>query len=87
MPFLMAKKDARKLFLFGRYSLALLLPKKWLTELGVKRGEVVAMEFDRRRGRIVLRFNVQQTPAKPVADRPIKATERDDLEPIPQIQN
>lgn len=78
---------ARKLFLFGRYSLALLLPKKWLTELGVKRGELVTMEYDRRRGRVVLRFETPLNTTKPIASEALNIPDRDDLEPIPQIQN
>ena len=78
---------ARKLFLFGRYSLALLLPKKWLTELGVERGALVTMEYDRRRGRVVLRFGTSLDTNKPIVNKPLNVSDRDDLEPIPQIQN
>ena len=84
----MAKKSARKLFLFGRYSLAMLLPKKWLTEIGAKRGELVAMEFDRRRGRIVLRFNqsAETNSAKDVVVTKLKKPEpASDLQPIPEL--
>lgn len=79
---------SRKLFLFGRYSLALLLPKKWLTELGVKRGESVEMELDRRRGRVVLRFNQTKptVPAKVVSPTKLKDTDPStDLQPIPEL--
>lgn len=84
----MAKKSARKLFLFGRYSLAMLLPKKWLTEIGAKRGELVAMEFDRRRRRIVLRFS--QSPETRLVDVivPTKSKKEEtptDLQPIPEL--
>ena len=48
--------NQRKLFLFGKYSLALLPPKKWLSELGVNKGDHVELEFDRKRKRIVLKF-------------------------------
>ena len=78
---------ARKLFLFGRYSLAMLLPKKWLTELGAKRGEMVTMELDRRRNRVVLLFEADGVDDKPLAKQQTSAPNQDDLEPIPQIQN
>lgn len=84
----MAKKSARKLFLFGRYSLAMLLPKKWLTEIGAKRGELVAMEFDRRRRRIVLRFNqnAEVSLVKDVVPTKTKQPEPpSDLQPIPEL--
>jgi hypothetical protein len=84
----MAKKDARRLFLFGRYSLAMLLPKKWLIEIGAKRGELVAMEFDRRRRRIVLRFS--QNPETRLVDvivptKSKKPEPSSDLQPIPEL--
>jgi len=84
--------SSRKLFLFGRYSLALLLPKKWLTELNVERGSLVTMEYDRRRARIVLRFGAPPNLniREPVVNKPPAPPthpDRDDLEPIPQIQN
>jgi hypothetical protein len=79
--------SARKLFLFGRYSLALLLPKKWLTELTVERGDLVTMEYDRRRARIILRFSEKPASDKPAVDKLPTALNRDDLEPITQIQN
>ncbi|MDP3993036.1 MAG: AbrB/MazE/SpoVT family DNA-binding domain-containing protein [bacterium] len=84
----MAKKSARKLFLFGRYSLAMLLPKKWLTELGVERGDSVALEFDRRRGRIVLRFNqnAETSLENTVVSPKVKKSEPPtDLQPIPEL--
>lgn len=84
----MAKKSVRKLFLFGRYSLAMLLPKKWLTEIGAKRGESVALEFDRRRGRIVLRFNQNVEAGLENAAVPPKVKKSEpptDLQPIPEL--
>ena len=80
---------SQKLFLFGRYSLALLLPKKWLTELGAKREELVTINFDRRKGRIILRF--KQNPDQSVAPVKLKAAKTKaqktttDLQPIPEL--
>jgi len=82
----MAKSSSRKLFLFGKYSLALLLPKKWLQELGVKGGEYVGLEYDRRRRRIVIRFdatNPNSRPTKTTAKS--KSSEESDWQPIPQL--
>jgi len=96
----MARKGERKLFLFGRYSLALLLPKKWLSDLGALRGDAVSMEYDRARRRIVLRFdsdnsevNVKATAkpkttakqVKPAALELISKNEATDLQPIPEL--
>jgi len=70
----MARHSDRKLFLFGRYSLALLLPKIWLKELGIAAGNQVHLEFDRARKRIVVRLDPSRAvkiaeprpkPAKP----------------------
>lgn len=79
MPYMMRIDNRRKLFLFGRYSLAILLPKKWLGLLGAKRGEQVILELDRKRRRIVIRFSNQsiQTGANP--------EDKTDWEPIPQL--
>jgi len=82
----MARKSVRKLFLFGRYSLALLLPKKWLRELGVEPGQPVELEFDRARRRIVLRLPTGQS--KPPPTKPSKASsepDSTDLQPIPEL--
>lgn len=93
----MPKHAVRKLFLFGRYSFAVLPPKKWLTELGLKRGDEILLELDRKRGRIVIRLNNGRTaPAleppqpSPKADFP-KSTNNDPKsedsgwEPIPSL--
>lgn len=48
--------STRKIFLFGRYSLALLPPKKWLQEIGVTDGDQAQMVFDRKKQRIILSF-------------------------------
>ena len=78
----------RKLFLFGKYSLALLLPKKWLTELGVERGDSVELELDRSRKRVVLRFsqtqNVSTQKAK-VQTEILTTPEPSELQPIPEL--
>ncbi len=87
----MARIDKRKLFLFGKYSLALLPPKKWLTEIGVKQGDLVQLEFDRKRKRIVLRMDGQDKEIKPPViakeeithDEPEKDSE--DWQSIPEI--
>lgn len=89
----MAKKSSRKFFLFGRYSLALLLPKKWLTELGINRGDAVDLEYDRKRRRIVIRpafttadsIDENRRSKPPKAVKAIESGQDNDLEPIPQI--
>lgn len=83
----MTAKVSRKLFLFGKYSLALLLPKKWLTEAGVEIGDTVDLEYRAKKGKIAVIF---RTTKKPVASSQTKsATESledgSDWEPIPQI--
>lgn len=45
------------------------------------------MEYDRRRGRVVLRFETPLNTTKPIASEALNIPDRDDLEPIPQIQN
>lgn len=81
----MAKITSRKLFLFGKYSLALLLPKKWLRELEINAGQGVQLEFDRKRQRIVVRLNGSKiTAPKPSKDKP-KTTKDADWEEIPQL--
>ncbi|OGD61046.1 hypothetical protein A3A71_02295 [Candidatus Berkelbacteria bacterium RIFCSPLOWO2_01_FULL_50_28] len=75
--------STRKLFLFGRYSLALLIPKKWLVALEVNRGDGVELALDRKRRRIVLRFG--KTPTTPVNNPPKEDTPKDGLEPIPRL--
>lgn len=86
---IMSKHQVRKLFLFGRYSLAILPPKKWLTELGLKRGDEIALELDRKRGRIIIRLSddpANTSPAQPTATRlPKEKPEDSDWEPIPSL--
>jgi len=89
------RKSERKLFLFGRYSTALLLPKKWLGELGVGPGDRVALEFDVARKRLVVRptnlFVPTTTPktsdtTKTADSRPAESkTEGDEWQDIPQL--
>lgn len=79
------RKSERKLFLFGRYSIALLLPKRWLGELEVKAGSFVNLEFDRARKRIVIRFSSTRAPEKPRRPNTKPAEQSDELEPIPQL--
>lgn len=88
----MAKKSERKLFLFGRYSLALLPPKRWLTEAGVKAGDKVELEFDRKRKRIVVRLpssNDSQIPQKAKKLKNEKSDPKNpdgiDWQPVPQL--
>jgi hypothetical protein len=78
------RKGERKLFLFGRYSLALLLPKRWLTELGVNAGAMAQLEFDRARKRIVVRFTTSPLSKTGRSTRKDQSPS-DDLEPIPQL--
>lgn len=90
----------RKLFLFGRYSIALLLPKKWLAEFGAGPGQDVVLEFDAARKRIIVRPTAakQQSTAKPATTKqpPAKPTPKPaqpepttgdaaDWEDIPQL--
>lgn len=84
----MPRMSARKLFLFGRYSLALLLPKKWLRELEVGPGQNVQLEFDKTRKRIVIRLT-DSTPTAPTTKKktsnPQKPPKDGDWQPIPQL--
>lgn len=82
MSFIMRKSSRRKLFLFGRYSLALLPPKKWLSDLGVKAGDEAIVEFDKTKKRLIVsfshQFNEDLTNNKKI-DQP------DDWQPIPKL--
>lgn len=86
---LMAKRANRHFFLFGKYSLALLLPKKWLTELGVKQGSVAHLEYDATKKRITVQLtalsskNPAPTSGEPPATK--NANEEADWQPIPQL--
>ncbi|HUD20895.1 MAG TPA: AbrB/MazE/SpoVT family DNA-binding domain-containing protein [Candidatus Saccharimonadales bacterium] len=83
----MAKHSSRKLFLFGKYSLALLLPKKWLTEQGIKTGDVVDLEYFSKRGRVIVKLpkSVPETSPKSKKRKPKGKDSDSDWEPIPQI--
>lgn len=84
---IMTRKSQRKLFLFGKYSLALLPPKKWLTELGIKQGDNVMLELDRSRRRIVVRLSpaeLTDKPSQPKSD--VKKSETgEEWESIPEL--
>lgn len=85
MSFLMRIHASRKLFLFGRYSLAMLLPKKWLTDLEAERGDQVALVLDRKRRRIIVQFDPSATVSPTPETKPTTAnqpTEDTGLEPI-----
>ncbi len=86
----MAKNNHRKLFLFGRYSLALLLPKRWLKELAAERGDEVALQFNKKRHQITIEFGLKDShpPVKNDGSAPSpkkKKTDGDDWQPIPQL--
>ncbi len=82
----MARHTDRKLFLFGRYSLALLLPKLWLKELGIQAGSLVHLEFDRSRARIVVRLRPAPTKELPQTKKR-KTPPKPDTgwEPLPEL--
>ncbi len=86
---IMSKHQARKLFLFGRYSLAILPPKKWLTELGLKRGDSISLELDKKRGRIIIRLNdgqIDNIPPAPTKKKQLPERAEDSgWEPIPSL--
>lgn len=82
----------RKLFRFGQYSLALLVPKSWLREQGIEPGHSVELEYQRSKQQIVLHLNSNPADPKP-APKPVAkissstqmATSDSDWEPIPQL--
>jgi len=78
----MRRSANRKLFLFGRYSIALLPPKKWLNELGVEVGDKAVVELDKKRRRLIVSFKSDN----PSSDQPAKTKpQSDDWEPIPKL--
>lgn len=82
----MAKFDARKLFLFGRYSLALLLPKSWLAELNIEAGDSVELEFYQSSRRIVVKFrSVRRPGAALTANQLNEEPSRKDWQPLPEL--
>ena len=80
----MARHSDRKLFLFGRYSLALLLPKTWLRELGIAAGSHVHLEFDRARKRIVIRLTENAAVSQKRVVKDAQAVS-DDWTPVPEL--
>jgi bifunctional DNA-binding transcriptional regulator/antitoxin component of YhaV-PrlF toxin-antitoxin module len=83
----MAKHSRRKLFLFGKYSLALLLPKKWLVEQGVEIGDEVELEYYSKKGRVIVKLDAKPISSAKKTSKPKSKTAKksDDWEPIPQI--
>lgn len=82
----MKRVSKRKFFLFGKYSLALLLPKKWLTEFQIESGDVREIELDRKRGKIIVNLG-EGEPARPAdrkEDEPDLKT--DGFSPIPPLK-
>jgi hypothetical protein len=80
----MRKSSQRKFFLFGRYSLAILPPKKWLSELEVKAGKACVMELDRKKKRIIMHLDASKE--KETKYLPSKTSDKDDWEPIPPLK-
>lgn len=83
----MGRKSIRKLFLFGKYSLALLPPKQWLQEMGVQIGDTAELELDKTRQRIIVRFG-KTDPNKSLPKTTKKRSDGSDdseYEPIPPI--
>ena len=79
----MIKLSKRKMFLFGRYSLALLLPKKWLTEMAANAGDIVTVKYEKEKRQVIVYFKKHpKVDSKPKE----KSDKRSDgFEPIPQI--
>jgi len=80
----MRKTTLRKFFLFGRYSLAILPPKKWLTELDVKAGDSSLMEFDRKKQRIIIHLQQPEVKLETIKN-PDQLEKTDDWQPIPPL--
>ena len=85
MSYIMNKLSKRKLFLFGRYSLALLLPKKWLTEMMIKAGDTVNVKFERDKRQVIIYFGKPKKKLAEESEKPKEPVSKDDLEPIPQL--
>lgn len=82
----MGKITQRKLFLFGRYSLALLPPKKWLSQIGARAGDEVTVELDKTKRRLIVRFDNPTASGKPKkSTKPSSKNDADDWQPIPQL--
>jgi antitoxin component of MazEF toxin-antitoxin module len=87
----MARHSTRKLFLFGRYSLALLLPKRWLTELGIVAGQQVELKFDKTKKRVIVYLfggdtakQIRKTSTNP-AQKGESVQEEGDWQEIPPV--
>lgn len=88
MSFKMKKTIKRKLFLFGRYSLALLPPKKWLSKLGIKEGDYVDMELNTSKRRLIIQFRSSEldSPDTKTTKSPTDTDKsKNGWEPIPRI--
>lgn len=86
----MAKNNRRKLFLFGRYSLALLLPKRWLKELAAERGDEVTLQFNKKRHQITIEFGLKNSSSGAKSDSSTPSSKKkkadgEDWQPIPQL--
>lgn len=85
----MGKISKKKMFLFGRYSLAILPPKKWLSEMGVEEGDEVTVELDKRKRRIIIHID-EVRDSKKITNKKVEKSDRgdrdsDDWQPIPQL--
>ena len=80
----MKKTSIRKFFLFGHYSLAILPPKKWLTEFNVKEGDCRVIELDRKKQRLIIHLKEVEMQDDDNHAEP-EATKKDDWQPIPPL--
>ena len=74
----------RKLFLFGKYSLALLPPKKWLSKLGIKEGDTVGMQLDSSKRRLIVYFDSKRMEKATKTNKNNKPS-KNGWEPIPRL--
>lgn len=80
----MKKVVSRKLFLFGKYSLALLPPKKWLNKLGIKKGDTVDIKLDSSKRRLIIQFESRSHKETIESGKEKKST-KNGWEPIPRL--
>lgn len=78
----MKKATSRKFFLFGKYSLALLLPKKWLVEYQIEDGSIRKVELDRKKERVIISLRPTEQPSAPQ-----ETDKKEDFTPIPTLKN
>lgn len=78
----MKKTSVRKFFLFGHYSLAILPPKKWLTEFNVKEGDSRVIELDRKKQRLIIHLQKAEIDDNQTDSQIV---EKDDWQPIPPL--